>query len=96
VDPRPRLIVSTLLLIVLAASATAAQTPQATICSTQWGWCPLPLPTTLLPGTPCSCAVPGQGYLGGVARFFNYWAYTGRPVSPYLNPHWTDQPPPIK
>jgi hypothetical protein len=38
--------------------------------------------------------VPGQGNVGGVARYFNYSMYPGRPVSPYFNPHWTEAPPP--
>jgi len=65
----------------------------ATICSNDAGWCPL-LDVVIAVGTPCQCYVPGQGYVGGVARYFNYAMYPDRPVSPYFNPHWTDLPPP--
>jgi hypothetical protein len=65
----------------------------ATICSNDAGWCPL-LDVVIAVGTPCQCLVPGQGYVGGVALYFNYAMYPDRPVSPYFNPHWTDAPPP--
>jgi hypothetical protein len=55
--------------------------PQATICSTDWGWCPLQIVAT--PGGACYCFVPPGSWLAGSAR---YWPYEG-PVSPYLNPH---------
>ncbi|PYM19737.1 MAG: hypothetical protein DMD78_23745 [Candidatus Rokuibacteriota bacterium] len=55
--------------------------PAATICSTDWGWCPLQ--TLAAPGGGCYCFVPPRTWLAGSAR---YWPYEG-PVSPYLNPH---------
>jgi len=55
--------------------------PAATICSTDWGWCPIQ--TVVLPGGGCYCFVPPSTWLAGSAR---YWPYEG-PVSPYLNPH---------
>ena len=63
--------------------------PQATICSTEWGWCPLQIVAT--PGGGCYCFVPPATWLTGSAR---YWPYEG-PVSPYLNPH-TGPPPTLK
>lgn len=53
----------------------------ATICSTEWGWCPLQI--VAAPGGACYCYVPPSTWLPGLAR---YWPYEG-PVSPYLNPH---------
>ena len=64
----------------------------ATICSNDAGWCPL-LEGVIAAGAPCQCFLPGQGYVGGVGRYFNYAMYPDRPVSPYFNPHWTDAPP---
>ena len=55
--------------------------PAATICSTEYGWCPIQIVVT--PGGACYCFVPPQTWLAGSAR---YWPYEG-PVSPYLNPH---------
>jgi hypothetical protein len=55
--------------------------PAATICSTDYGWCPLQ--AVAAPGGYCYCYVPPSTYLPGLAR---YWPYEG-PVSPYLNPH---------
>jgi hypothetical protein len=55
--------------------------PVATICSTDWGWCPIQ--TVVTAGGTCWCFVPPTTWLPGSAR---YWPYTG-PVSPYLNPH---------
>jgi len=55
--------------------------PAATICSTEWGWCPLQ--AVAAPGGACYCYVPPSSWLPGLAR---YWPYEG-PVSPYLNPH---------
>ena len=55
--------------------------PAATICSTDWGWCPVQ--TVVTPGGACYCFVPPSTWLAGSAR---YWPYEG-PVSPYLNPH---------
>jgi hypothetical protein len=55
--------------------------PQATICSTDYGWCPIQ--TVAAPGGSCYCFVPPGTWLAGSAR---YWPYEG-PVSPYLNPH---------
>ena len=55
--------------------------PAATICSTDWGWCPVQ--TVVTPGGACWCFVPPSTWLPGSAR---YWPYEG-PVSPYLNPH---------
>jgi hypothetical protein len=65
----------------------------ATICSTQWGWCPLDPSLRISAGLPCQCFAPAGQTVAGVTRYFNYAAYQ-RPVSPYLNPHWTDMPPP--
>ena len=56
-------------------------TPMATICSTDEGWCPIK--PVVLPGTPCECFIPPDTRIPGVARFFLY----EEPVSPYLNPH---------
>jgi hypothetical protein len=55
--------------------------PAATICSTDYGWCPLQ--AVAAAGGYCYCFVPPSTYLPGLAR---YWLYEG-PVSPYLNPH---------
>ena len=55
--------------------------PVATICSTDWGWCPVQ--AVVVPGGACWCFVPPLTWLPGSAR---YWPYEG-PVSPYLNPH---------
>jgi hypothetical protein len=55
--------------------------PAATICSTDWGWCPIQ--TVAMPGGACWCFVPPSTWLPGSAR---YWPYQGE-VSPYLNPH---------
>jgi hypothetical protein len=55
--------------------------PTATICSTDYGWCPLQI--VAAPGGSCYCFVPPSTWLPGLAR---YWPYRG-PVSPYLNPH---------
>jgi hypothetical protein len=58
-----------------------ATAPAATICSTDWGWCPIQ--TVAVPGGACACFVPPSTWLPGVARYFPYRG----PVSPYLNPH---------
>ena len=63
--------------------------PAATICSTDYGWCPIQ--TVVTPGGTCYCFVPPKTWLTGSAR---YWPYEG-PVSPYLNPH-TGPPPTLK
>jgi hypothetical protein len=55
--------------------------PAATICSTDWGWCPIQ--SVAVPGGGCWCFVPPTTWLPGSAR---YWPYEGQ-VSPYLNPH---------
>jgi hypothetical protein len=55
--------------------------PPATICSTDYGWCPIQAVVT--PGGSCYCFVPPSTWVSGSAR---YWRYEG-PVSPYLNPH---------
>lgn len=55
--------------------------PQANICSTDWGWCPIQV--VALAGARCYCFVPPSTWLPGLARNFYY---EGR-VSPYLNPH---------
>jgi hypothetical protein len=62
-------------------SNPAASGPVATICSTDWGWCPLQRVVT--PGGHCTCFVPPNTRLPGSARYFPY----AGPVSPYLNPH---------
>jgi hypothetical protein len=82
------------LLLLAAASPATAQNfapppppvarpgaPLATICSTEYGWCPIQ--TMAAPGGGCYCFVPPNTWLPGLAR---YWIYQG-PVSPYLNPH---------
>lgn len=56
-------------------------TPMATICSTDEGWCPIK--PVVLPGTPCECFLPPDIRLPDAARFF----LDEGPVSPYLNPH---------
>ena len=90
-----RAIVTVLLLVVAAAGPATAQNyapapppapvapraAPATICSTDWGWCPVQGLVT--PGAGCYCFVPPATWLAGAAR---YWPYSG-PVSPYLNPH---------
>ena len=81
-------------LVLLAAAPAPAQnfapqppprprpgTPVATICSTEWGWCPVQ--TVVTPGGFCYCFVPPSTWLPGSARYFPY----AGPVSPYLNPH---------
>ena len=89
-----RLLMAVLLLLA-AASLAGAQNfapqpppppkrpagPAATICSTDYGWCPIQIVVT--PGGACYCFVPPNSWLPGSAR---YWPYEG-PVSPYLNPH---------
>jgi hypothetical protein len=86
-----------LLLLLASVSSAAAQNfapqppqrprspgaPQANICSTDYGWCPIQQVAT--PGGSCYCFVPPSSWLPGLARF---WPYQG-PVSPYLNPHET-------
>lgn len=62
-------------------AAPSTGSPPATICSTEWGWCPLQV--VVPPGGACYCFVPPSTWLSGLAR---YWPYQG-PVSPYLNPH---------
>jgi hypothetical protein len=69
--------------------AAARGGPQATICSTDYGWCPAH--TVVTPGGFCYCFVPPNTWLPGSAR---YWPYEGR-VSPYLNPH-TGPPPTLR
>jgi hypothetical protein len=64
-----------------------AGAPAATICSTDWGWCPMQAVAT--PGGFCFCFVPPNYRLPGLARYFPYEG----PVSPYLNPH--TGPPPV-
>jgi hypothetical protein len=82
--------------LLVAAGSTVAQDsrnpqrllPQANICSTGWGWCPLPYGTIIPTEYPCACRDPRLGQpLPGVTRAFNYTAFPW-PVSPYLNPHW--------
>jgi hypothetical protein len=55
--------------------------PQANICSTDYGWCPIQV--VALAGGQCYCFVPPNTWLLGLARNFPYEG----PVSPYLNPH---------
>ena len=64
-----------------APPAAPPSSPPATICSTDWGWCPLQV--VMPAGGACYCFVPPGTWLPGSAR---YWPYQG-PVSPYLNPH---------
>ena len=89
----PRVLVAALLLLLGASPALAQNfaprpppvvrpgSPQATICSTDYGWCPIQNVTT--GGGFCYCFVPPATWIPGSAR---YWPYEG-PVSPYLNPH---------
>jgi hypothetical protein len=83
-----------LLIVLLVAGPAPAQnfapqpppvvrpgSPAATICSTDYGWCPLQ--AVAAAGGFCYCFVPPGTWLQGLAR---YWPYEG-PVSPYLNPH---------
>ncbi|HEU4368531.1 MAG TPA: hypothetical protein VFV05_09940 [Methylomirabilota bacterium] len=58
-----------------------ASSAMATICNTEWGWCPVQ--TIVAPGGSCYCFVPPATWLPGSARYFPYQG----PVSPYLNPH---------
>ena len=90
-----RRVVTALAFVLALASLAAAQNfapqppppprppagPAATICSTDYGWCPVQ--TVVTPGGTCFCFVPPSTWLPGSAR---YWPYEG-PVSPYLNPH---------
>jgi len=93
---RPAVLLLTILSLAAAASNAregSAQIPSgATICSTQWGWCPLDPSWRITAGRPCHCVAPSGQTLAGVTRHFDYAAYQ-RPVSPYLNPHWA--PPPV-
>jgi hypothetical protein len=96
-----RVLARAVLIVAVAAGGATAQPPrppqpsptpqpaqQANICSTEWGWCPLPRGTVITTGFPCSCTDPRTGRpLAGHTRAFNYTQYP-RPVSPYLNPHW--------
>lgn len=96
---RQRAVPATLLLgalLIAAGGSAVAQDPrspqrflpQANICSTGWGWCPLPGGTVIPTEYPCACYDPRSGRpLPGVTRAFNYTAFPW-PVSPYLNPHW--------
>jgi hypothetical protein len=89
-----RRIVMAVVLLLVSASLAGAQNfapqppaprrpagPAATICSTDYGWCPIQ--TVVTAGGGCFCFVPPSTWLAGSAR---YWPYEG-PVSPYLNPH---------
>ena len=94
---------SVFVLAVLGLAATAANVSSpnafaqnmnfATICSTHWGWCPLDPSLRVAASLPCHCLTPSGQPLAGVTRYFNYAIYQ-RPVNVYLNPHWTDMPPP--
>jgi hypothetical protein len=55
----------------------------ATICSTDYGWCPLQYAATM-PGGFCYCFYPPRTWLPGRGR---YWPYDPATASPYLNPH---------
>jgi hypothetical protein len=92
-----RIVMFLLATMLLAASNAAAQQMQvpvsiANICSTQWGWCPLNPNIRVSVGFACQCVAYSGQVLPGVGRQFPYENY-GRPVSPYLNPHWMDAPP---
>ena len=55
-----------------------------TICSTDYGWCPLQYAATAAGGY-CACFWPPTNtWLPGRAR---YWPYDPATASPYLNPH---------
>ena len=96
---RARMLIVLVVALLLGASTVAAQQrPQffpgyGNICSTQWGWCPLHPDLAIVVGAQCQCQAYSGQFLPGQARQFPYQNY-GRPVSPYLNPHWTDPPPP--
>lgn len=90
-----RALIGALLMLTAAAPARAQNfapppppvarpgAPLATICSTDYGWCPIQ--AMMAPGVSCYCFVPPNTWLPGLSRF---WLYRG-PVSPYLNPHQT-------
>jgi hypothetical protein len=100
--PTPRALIVLLVTLLLAgASIVAAQQQQrfqpfpgyGNICNTQWGWCPLHPNVMIVVGAQCQCQAYNGQILSGQAHQFPYQNYN-RPVSPYLNPHWTDPPPP--
>lgn len=91
---RVPIVIVLLAALVAGASTAIAQTPgYGNICSTHWGWCPLNPNVMVIVGRPCQCQAYSGQLLPGQVRQFPYENY-GRPVSPYLNPHWTDPPPP--
>jgi hypothetical protein len=57
--------------------------PQANICSTNWGWCHLPGPQPQ--NTGCVCLTAAGQQVPGAARLYP----TREPPSPYLRPHTT-------
>jgi len=55
-----------------------------TICSTDYGWCPIQYAATAAGGY-CACFYPPNNtWITGRAR---YWAFDPATASPYLNPH---------
>ena len=58
--------------------------PAATICSTDYGWCPIQYAATSRGGY-CACFYPpNNNWILGRGR---YWPYDPVGVSPYLNAH---------
>jgi|SRR5678815_1802504 hypothetical protein len=63
---------------------SATTGPPATICSTDYGWCPIQYAATSRGGY-CACFYPpNNNWILGRGR---YWPYDPVGVSPYLNAH---------
>jgi hypothetical protein len=63
---------------------SASTGPPATICSTDYGWCPIQYAATSRGGY-CACFYPpNNNWILGRGR---YWPYDPANTSPYLNPH---------
>ena len=56
----------------------------ATICSTDYGWCPIQYAATQMNSPFCYCFSPPGSWVLGKGR---YWPYDPATASPYLNPH---------
>ena len=56
----------------------------ATICSTDYGWCPIQYAATAMNSPFCYCFSPPGSWVLGKGR---YWPYDPATASPYLNPH---------
>lgn len=52
------------------------------ICSTDYGWCPLPYPERVTDGAPCYCVTEARQRIDGVATLRMYYGN----VNPYFNP----------